>query len=250
VLSDHDLARALERIGRSAPVRFDEVTGSTQVTALRMAAEGAPEWTLVAAGHQTAGRGRLEREWRDAPGRGLLFSLVLRPNLAPADGGLLTLLAGTTLAHACREVADQRAACKWPNDVLVAGRKVAGILAESVVVNDAFEHVVLGVGLNLGAPPPELPEAGAIRAEAAQMLDAFLAGFARGYEPEHPAFAGAVVAAYREVCATIGLRVRATSLDGEVVEGEAEAIDGRGGLVVRTAEGLRTARFGALEHLG
>ena len=250
MLSEHDLVRALERIGHRAPVRFDEVTGSTQATALRMAAEGAPEWTLVAAGHQTAGRGRLEREWRDAPGRSLLFSLVLRPDLAPDDGGLLSLLAGTTLANACREVADQRAACKWPNDVLIAGRKVAGILAESVVTGGRFEHVVLGVGVNLEAPPPELPQAGAVEAEAAEMLDAFLAGFARGYEPEHPAFVGAVVTAYREVCATLGLRVRATTTDGDLVEGEARDIDERGGLVVRTADGLRTARFGTLEHLG
>jgi BirA family biotin operon repressor/biotin-[acetyl-CoA-carboxylase] ligase len=249
VLSEHDLVRALERLGLGAPVRFDEVTGSTQATALAMAAEGAPEWTLVAAGHQTHGRGRIEREWRDAPGRGLLFSIVLRPALAPEDGGLLSLLAGTALVHACREVADQRAACKWPNDVLVAGRKVAGILAESVVTGGRFEHVALGVGVNLGAPPPELPLAGAVEAEAADLLDAFLARFGRGYQPAHPAFAGAVVAAYREVCATVGVRVRAFTTDGDRVEGEAVDVDERGGLVVSTPEGLRAVRFGAVEHL-
>ena len=231
-------------------MRFDEVTGSTQATALGLAAEGAPEWTLVAAGHQTQGRGRLDREWRDDPGHSLLLSIVLRPALSPQDGGLLCLLAGTALAHACREVADQRAACKWPNDVLVAGRKVAGILAESVAAGERLEHVVLGVGVNLGLPPPGLPGAGAVEAEAADLLDVFLANFERGYQPEHPAFAGAVVEAYRDVCASLGVRVRASTTDGDLVEGEAEDVDERGSLVVRTPDGPRTVRFGAVEHLG
>jgi BirA family biotin operon repressor/biotin-[acetyl-CoA-carboxylase] ligase len=249
MLTEQALHRALERIGRSAPVRFDEVTGSTQATALEMAAAGAPEWTLVAAGHQTRGRGRLDRSWSDAPGRALLVSVVLRPALEPSLGGLLSLLAGTALVHACREVAGQRAACKWPNDVLVGGRKVAGVLAESVVAGERFEHVVLGLGVNLHTPPPEVSEAGAVDAEAGELLGAFLEAFEGGYQPEHPAFAGAVVASYREVCATLGVRVRAATTDGEVVEGQAVDVGERGGLVVATAEGARTVRFGAVEHL-
>ncbi|MGH2672517.1 MAG: biotin--[acetyl-CoA-carboxylase] ligase, partial [Actinomycetota bacterium] len=180
----------------SAPVRFDEVTRSTQETAARLAEEGAPEWTLVAAGHQTDGRGRLGRTWKDEPGGALLFSLVLRPSLPPELGGLLSLLAGTALAEACDEVADQRAACKWPNDVLVAGRKAAGILAESRLAGDRFEFVALGVGVNLGAPPADLPEAGAVQAEDADLLGAFLRAFAGRYEPAHPAFARTVAVAY------------------------------------------------------
>lgn len=249
MLSEHDLVRALERIGRTAPVRFDEVTGSTQATALAMAAAGAPEWTLVAAGHQTDGRGRIDRSWEDAPGRALLISIVLRPQVAPELGGLLSLLAGTALVRACREVG-QQATCKWPNDVLAGDRKVAGILAESVLTGGRFEHVVLGVGVNLGTPPPMLPGAGAVQAEAAPLLIGFLSSFAQGYEPEHPAFGDSVVAAYREVCSTLGLRVRATTTDGEVVEGEAVDVDRRGSLVISTTRGDRAVRFGAVEHLG
>jgi BirA family biotin operon repressor/biotin-[acetyl-CoA-carboxylase] ligase len=250
VLSEHDLTRALERIGRTAPVRFDEVTGSTQATALRLAAEGAPEWTLVAAGHQTQGRGRVERSWQDSPGRALLLSVVLRPAIPAEDGGLLSLLAGTALVHACREVADQRATCKWPNDVQVGGRKVAGILAEAVVADERFEYVVLGLGVNLGTPPAEVPGAGAVQAEAAPLLDAFVSGFARSYEPEHPAFGGSVVAAYREVCSTFGAAVRATTTGGDVVVGEALDVDERGSLVIATGRGRRAVRFGEVEHLG
>jgi BirA family transcriptional regulator, biotin operon repressor / biotin---[acetyl-CoA-carboxylase] ligase len=248
VLSQDGLARALERLGLRAPVRFDEVTASTQATAVEMAEAGTPEWTLVAAGHQTGGRGRLGRSWLDVPGGALLFSLVLRPDLDPDAGGLLTLLAGTSMARACLELADQRTACKWPNDILVAGRKAGGIIAESRVEAGAFAHVVLGVGVNLGDAPAEVPGAGAVDAADDELLEAFLDAFVRAYQPAHPAFAGGVVAAYREVCATLDTRVRATTA-AAVIEGEAVDLDERGGLVVRTSAGDEVVRFGAVEHL-
>jgi BirA family biotin operon repressor/biotin-[acetyl-CoA-carboxylase] ligase len=249
MLSEGSLRRALERVGLQAPVRYEEVTVSTQATALELASAGTPEWTLVAAGHQTGGRGRLGRTWSDEPGRALMVSVVLRPELDPRAGGLLTLLAGTAMAEACRELGDAAAACKWPNDVLLDGRKAAGILAESSVGDGRFEHVVLGIGANLGEPPPEIPGAGAVRADAAELLEAFLAAFVRGYRPRDADFANAVTAAHAAVSATIGTRVRATIGDGSVIEGDAIALDERGGLVVRTAAGERTVRFGEVEHL-
>lgn len=249
MLSEPALSRALEHAGLRAPVRFDEVTRSTQETALRMATEGAPEWTLVAAAHQTEGRGRLGRTWRDEPGRALMFSFVLRPGLTPDLGGLLSLLAGTSMAHACGEVADQRAACKWPNDLLVAGRKAGGILAESRVTDGMIEFVAIGAGVNLGSPPSEFLEAGAIEAGDEELLGAFLRAFAAAYAPADPAFAGAVVSAYRERCATLGARVRATTTRGSRVEGDAVDVDETGALVVRTAGGLELVSFGEVEHL-
>ena len=248
MLTQDGLARALERLSLRAPVRFDEVTSSTQATAVHMAEAGSPEWTLVAAAHQTGGRGRLGRSWVDVPGGALLFSLVLRPELDPDAGGLLTLLAGNAMARACLELADQRTACKWPNDILVAGRKAGGIIAESRVEAGAFEHVVLGVGVNLGEPPAEIPGAGAVDAADDELLEAFLSAFVRAYQPAHPAFAGGVVAAYREVCATLGTRVRAVTRSG-VIEGEAADLDERGGLVVSTPSGDEVVRFGVVEHL-
>jgi BirA family biotin operon repressor/biotin-[acetyl-CoA-carboxylase] ligase len=249
MLSDHALARALERAGLQAPVRFEEVTPSTQATAHALAEDGAPEWTLVAAGHQTEGRGRLGRTWTDEPGRSLLFSFVLRPPLRADLGGLLALLAGVAMTEAVEELADQRAACKWPNDVLVAGRKAVGILATSVVRDGSFDHMVVGVGANLGEPPPEFADAGAVDADDAELLEAFLRAFAARYEPAHPAFAGAVVSAYRERCATLGEHVRARTTDGEVVEGLAVEVDATGALVVETEDGPRTVGSGEVEHL-
>src|SRR6266571_151982 len=99
-----------------------------------MAEDGAPAWTLVAAGHQTAGRGRLGRTWSSEPGGSLLFSLVLRPDMQPEDVGLLTLAAGVAMAAACKDEAALEVRCKWPNDLLLGDRKVGGILSESRVV--------------------------------------------------------------------------------------------------------------------
>jgi BirA family biotin operon repressor/biotin-[acetyl-CoA-carboxylase] ligase len=179
----------------------------------------------------------------------LLFSLVLRPSLPPELGGLLSLLAGTAVAEACDELTDQRATCKWPNDVLVAGRKAGGILAESRLAGDRFEFVALGVGVNLGAPPADLPDAGAVQAEDADLLAAFLRAFAGRYEPEHRAFAQTVVAAYRKRCATLRTLVRARTGSAAVVEGEAVDVDETGALMVRVGDGIETVRFGEVEHL-
>jgi BirA family biotin operon repressor/biotin-[acetyl-CoA-carboxylase] ligase len=249
VLSDHALVRALERAGLHAPVRFFEVTRSTQETAHALAADGTPEWTLVAAGHQTKGRGRLGRAWVDRPDHALMCSIVLRPEgLAPERGGLLSLLAGAAMARACAEVGGRDASCKWPNDVLVEGRKAGGILAESRLAGDRFEHVVLGLGVNLGAPPTALPDAGSVDAGAEDLLGAFLVGFAGAYAPGEPGFGAAVVADYRDRCATIGRRVRARTTGGAVL-GTAVDVDETGGLVLRTETGLETVRFGEIEHL-
>jgi BirA family transcriptional regulator, biotin operon repressor / biotin---[acetyl-CoA-carboxylase] ligase len=248
-MSEAALRRALERIGAAAPVRFDEVTRSTNATALELAADGAPEWTLVAAGHQTAGRGRLGRVWEDEAGSALLFSLVLRPDLVPEQGGLIPLLAGSTMARACRAVAGSEVGCTWPNDLLLDGRKVGGILTESVTEGATFACVVLGIGVNL-TRAPEVEGAGKLgEVDPAGLLEAFLERFAHHYEPGHPAFAGAVAHDYREVCVTLGRRVRATTVEGVRVEGDAVDVDEDGALVIRTPGGLEGVRFGEVEHL-
>src|SRR5438093_12004733 len=115
------LRRALAEAGIDAPVHYENVTGSTNTMALALAAGGDPEWTVVAAGHQTGGRGRLGRGWVSEPGGSLLFSFVLRPSLAPERALLLTLLAGVAMAEACRLVGGAEVACKWPNDLVVDG---------------------------------------------------------------------------------------------------------------------------------
>jgi BirA family biotin operon repressor/biotin-[acetyl-CoA-carboxylase] ligase len=250
LLSEPILAQILGRLGLAAPVRFDEVTGSTNATCAELAASGAPEWTLVAAGHQTAGRGRLDRSWRDRPGESLLFSVLLRPRIAAELAGLLPLLAGATMAEAVGSRADVRAGCKWPNDVMVGPDKVGGILAEASVEGDELRHVVLGIGMNLGVPPDVDGAASVPGVDAAALLEEFLTRLHRSYRPHDEGFGASVLAAWRRASVTLGQRVRATDARGHDVAGVAVDVDERGGLIVEQRDGARSiVAFGDVDHL-
>ena len=243
MLTADDLERALAGAGLSAPVRADEVTGSTNATALAMAEEGAPEWTLVAASHQTEGRGRLGRAWRDRAGRGLICSFVLRPALPAARAGLLTLLAGAALAEAARSLGAD-CGCKWPNDLVTTAGKAGGILAESAVDGDRLRHVVVGTGVNLGEPPPGVDGAAALDLQAAPLLERYLRAFSSRYAPEREGFAAGIVAAARATSATLGAEVEAARAGAAPVRGTAVDLDLDGGLVVETGAGRVTVAFG------
>jgi BirA family biotin operon repressor/biotin-[acetyl-CoA-carboxylase] ligase len=246
LLSVIELERALAALGLEAPVRFEEVTGSTNATAVELAEAGAPEWTLVAAGHQIAGRGRMGRTWSDRPGAALMFSFVLRPALDPEAAGLIPLLAGASMAAAILSVVGLEVRCKWPNDLLLEGGKVGGILAESSVADGRLRSVVVGIGLNLEPPADVATAAGLGHADAAALLSAFLRRFHDGYArlPE------GVVDDWTAVSATLGAEVEVARLVGPPVRGRAISIDERGALVIRTASGTVTVTSGDVEHLG
>ena len=246
-----DLERALTAAGITAPVRWDEVTGSTNATARELAGRGAQEWTLVAAGHQTQGHGRLGRTWHDRPGEALMFSVVLRPVLPAQDAGLLCLLAGAAMAEAASEASNSPIRCKWPNDLLAAdGGKVAGILLESVVQDGALRDVVMGLGVNLSAPEGIEGAAGiGAHVDPMGLLTGFLRRFRSGYRPGDPAFGADVVRRWSAVSATLGADVEALRADGSRTSGRATALDARGGLVIETATGPTTVVFGEVAHL-
>jgi len=251
VLTSDDLLQALAAIPVSAPVRAEEVTPSTNATAAELAAAGEPEWTLVATGHQTAGRGRLDRPWSDVPGRALLFSLVLRPKLAPARAGLLSLLAGAVMAQAIRVTSGRHVTCKWPNDLMLHERKVGGVLLESLVDDGELSHVIVGIGVNLEAPK-DVPEAVGLGENVGQrdLLTAFLVRFARVYDAADSAFPERVRHAWLPLSDTIGQVVSAVTLDGREVSGRAVGIDDFGSLQLSTDEGEARVGFGEIEHLG
>jgi BirA family transcriptional regulator, biotin operon repressor / biotin---[acetyl-CoA-carboxylase] ligase len=243
VLTRDDLLQVLAAITVTAPVRSDEVTPSTNATAQEMAEAGEPEWTLVAAGHQTEGRGRLGRAWSDVPDAALLFSFVLRPDLPPARPGLLSLLAGATTTG-------RRVACKWPNDLLLHdGPKVGGILLESSVADGAVRYVVVGIGVNLEAPEDQ-PEAGGIGPVPLRtLLEAFMVRFAPVYTVTDASFPQRVRNEWLPRSATIGQVVRAGTVDGREVTGRAVGIDDFGSLLLSTDEGEARVGFGEVEHL-
>lgn len=125
-----------------------ETVPSTNELAASLARAGAPEGTVVLADAQTAGRGRGGRPWFSPPGVNLYLSVVLRPHLAPRETGVFSFVASLALADAIRELGLQPA-IKWPNDLLLRRRKVAGTLVEVAVTGMAVEHVVLGLGVNV-----------------------------------------------------------------------------------------------------
>lgn len=242
------LERAVAVAGLSAPVHWQEVTGSTNAVAAELADAGAPEWTLVGAGHQTAGRGRLGRTWQDRPDRALMTSIVLRPSLGPEALGLLTLLAGASWAEAASAEAGFDVRCKWPNDLLARDGKVGGVLSESSISGDDVRWVVIGSGVNLDAPDvPGAAGLGDVDEEA--LLVRFLTGLRDTYGATPDGFPGEVVARWTAVSATVGRRVAAVAADGGRREGLATGVDATGRLLLETADGPVAVTSDEVEHL-
>ena len=225
--------------------RFGEVV-STQIEASRLAAEGAPEGTVVTATHQSAGRGRRGRQWLDAPGQSLLMSVVLRPPISPGLSPQLSLVAAVAVTDALANAPANAlggpgvtAAIRWPNDVMVGKRKICGLLPEAVTMREgALEHVILGIGLNVNQR--DFP--GAIQALATSMR--IETGRERSVEEMEAGVLAALEDRYRRYVqgglATLlpawleraqGIGGRATAADGRV--GIAVGLDADGALLLR-----------------
>ena len=171
---------------------FFPVTDSTNSRAAEAAEQGAPHGTVVCADAQTGGRGRFDRRWESPPGVNLYLSLLLRPPIDPRQAPQLTLVTAVALAKAVEEAAGISARLKWPNDLYLAGKKAAGVLAEMSTDADRLRHVVIGVGLNVNAEESHFP--GILRRGAtslrlatgksfrrAEILARFLDSFAKSY---------------------------------------------------------------------
>jgi BirA family transcriptional regulator, biotin operon repressor / biotin---[acetyl-CoA-carboxylase] ligase len=224
----------VSRLGR--PRLHLRETGSTNDRARALAVAGAPHGTLVTTGLQTAGRGRQGRTWTTPPGRALLMSLVLR-----APDRMLPLAAAVAVA----ETAGPEAMIKWPNDVLLDGRKVAGILAEARPQNG---WAVLGMGINVALRPDDFPEE--LRASAGSLgleprdVEVFLERLLATLERTLALEPAALLDAWRARDALYGREV--AWADGT---GRAGGIDGDGRLVVALPDGGRTALEAGEVHL-
>jgi BirA family biotin operon repressor/biotin-[acetyl-CoA-carboxylase] ligase len=236
--------------------RFAEID-STNTYLRQEARHGAPEGLVAVADHQTAGRGRLDRRWESPPGANLLTSVLLRPACEPSDVHLASAAVALAAADACAEVAGVEPVLKWPNDLLVAGAKLAGVLAEAEFDGSRLVAVVIGIGLNVAWPGPAeaggtcLDDAGgsAQPVDKVVLLDHLLVGLgARRPLLDDEAGRLSLADEVRRRCATLGQRVRVTLPAGEL-KGVASAIDGAGCLVVETDSGLRTVSAGDVVHL-
>jgi BirA family biotin operon repressor/biotin-[acetyl-CoA-carboxylase] ligase len=249
-----DVERLRTALGTSSSLYAVEVVDaapSTNALVAARAREGASEGLVVAAEHQTAGRGRLDRTWVTPPRAALTFSLLVAPGRVPVDRWpWLPLLTGLAVSEGVRRAAGVEASLKWPNDVLVDGLKVAGILVERVETPTGAVAVV-GVGLNVSTTRDELPVpsatslrlAGATSLDRSALLGAVLRAFTASYDGWLSAAGHGLRTSYARACSTIGQRVRVGLPTGETLHGSATGVDERGRLLVD--DGTRVHALGA-----
>jgi BirA family transcriptional regulator, biotin operon repressor / biotin---[acetyl-CoA-carboxylase] ligase len=235
-------------------------TGSTNTAAMAAAAEGAPEGSVFLAEEQTAGRGRGAHSWQSARSAGIYCSVVLRPALSPSEVLVLALAAGLA-ARAAIEQVDARVSAdlKWPNDVLIKGKKVCGILTEMNAEVTRVRYVVVGIGINANQAnfPKELEaEATSLRLvtgsewSRVELTAALLKSLDREYRllVEQTDARQSILRRFAEQSSWVrGKQIRIEE-NGLRVEGTTEGLDERGFLLVRTAQGLQTILSGTVRE--
>lgn len=245
--ADDLLARLGEThvIGRD--IRVFKETASTSDITQKLAEDGVPEGAVVFAEAQTKGRGRLGRQWLSPPGKGLWLSVLLRPALPPQQATQITVAAAVALARAVEAQTGLPPEIKWPNDLLIGGKKVAGILTEMNAELERIHSLILGLGLNVDQSASDFPPT--LRASvsslrlatgatvdrpelAARLLREFDADYARVVQGQFRA----VAEEWERRCTTLGQRV-VIHCGGRRVAGRAESLDAEGALLLRTEHG-------------
>ncbi|NLT74323.1 MAG: biotin--[acetyl-CoA-carboxylase] ligase [Chloroflexi bacterium] len=234
---------ATVRIGRA--LEHYQVIDSTNRRAFEWAQEGAPDGSVVIAEEQTSGRGRLGRRWEAPAGAALLCSIVLRPTLTPAQAQRVTMITSLAAVEAIHRVANVRAEIKWPNDLVIAERKVGGILTELAMAGRNLGAVIVGVGINVTLDPAQLSEvrvpATSLWAEVGTGVcrQALLCEFLQGVDDRYQAMqAGwSPLEEWRSHLATLGTAVDVGTTE-DVIRGIATDVDGDGALIVREATGV------------
>jgi BirA family biotin operon repressor/biotin-[acetyl-CoA-carboxylase] ligase len=224
----------------------EEVT-STQDVAEELAKRGAENGTVVISEAQTEGRGRMGRNWVSPAGEGVYLSIILRPNLRPAQVLQIPLITAVAVSKAIERVTTLQPKVKWPNDITLGGRKVGGILTETSSEIDRVNYIVLGIGINVNTRSSLLPES--IRGIATSLaeecggfvsrvrfLQCLLAEFEKLYNEFLASGFGTIREEWKALDNTIGSRVKVSG-GAEEIEGEALDIDREGFLLVRTKDG-------------
>lgn len=230
-------------------------TSSTNADLAAQARSGAAGGAVLVADHQTAGRGRLDRSWVAPPGTSLTVSMLLRPQVEVARWSWLPLITGMALASTL--VATRvNASLKWPNDVMVADRKLAGILTEAVSTPTG-SACVIGWGLNTRMTLEQLPmpTATSLWVEGARTVSSvvLLATMLRRFQRIYTEWAGGdhddgLRESYQQLCGTIGRQIQVTLTDQRTLDGTASGIDETGRLLVRTADGVEAVAAGDVVH--
>jgi BirA family biotin operon repressor/biotin-[acetyl-CoA-carboxylase] ligase len=249
VLFSYEIQSYLQTQYLGQKIHFFEVCDSTNKIAKKLAANGEPEGSVVVAEKQTGGRGRLNREWFSPPG-GLWFSLILRPRVSPGEVFIFNLAAAVSIVAILKKLSLE-GEIKWPNDINIEGKKVAGILLEVATQPDIVEYLVIGIGINVNINQSLFPAE--IQAQAislAQVLGtelnraSVLANLLFELEATYKAIKEGekerIIRDWKRSCTTLGRWVKLKTI-GKTVVGYAEDIDANGSLVVRLTDGLRAS---------
>ncbi|MDP3014789.1 MAG: biotin--[acetyl-CoA-carboxylase] ligase [Candidatus Subteraquimicrobiales bacterium] len=224
---------------------FNEV-GSTNNLAKDLARRGAVEGTLVIAERQSLGKGRFGRHWV-SPSGGLWFSLILKPEILPLDAPKVTLLAGVAITETIQKTLGLNARIKWPNDLLIDGKKVAGLLTEMSAEIDRVDFIILGIGINVNVDITDFPrelrskvtslkEALSRKVDRIDFLKSLLVCLERYYLELKEGKTESILSRWKELNDTLGAYVKVSSLEEEIV-GEALSLDEHGGLILRLESG-------------
>lgn len=254
-LSAADLLAGLSTKSMGRTLKLFDSLDSTQSVAHRLAEQGAVEGTLVLAEQQTAGRGRMGRSWHSPKGKGVWMSLVLRPRIPVHFTPQLTLLVAVALCRTIRKIEPLPVAIKWPNDLLIEGKKISGILLESSAEDERLKYVIAGVGISVNLReddyPDELREIGTSLRIASgkewsrtELIQSFLEQFETLYELYHAEGFEPIRVAWEALAVSLGKPIRARTPKGSV-EGVADSIDEMGALLVRLSDGSVTKLYSA-----
>jgi BirA family biotin operon repressor/biotin-[acetyl-CoA-carboxylase] ligase len=247
LLFPHEIVRGLKSSLFATRIRSYGRVASTNALAYRLAERGEPEGTVVIAERQTAGKGRLGRTWSSPPKVGLYLSLILRPPISPALAPGLSLIAALSVAESIRHYPKLKAMIKWPNDVLLDGKKVAGVLTELSAELDRIRFVIVGIGINVNHSVKEFPEelrskATSLQLEATQKVDRIklvqllLTNLEKRYYSFVKSGLKNQIGAIREYSALLTKKV-SFKQNGKTVTGTAIDIDNNGMLVVDLGDG-------------
>jgi BirA family biotin operon repressor/biotin-[acetyl-CoA-carboxylase] ligase len=228
-------------------IRVLPQTTSTNDEASRAALEGHPEGLVIFAESQSAGRGRMGRRWSSPAGRGLWFSVLLRPSLAPSECTQLTAASANALVRAIQSTTGITPEIKWPNDLLIKGKKIAGILTEMSAELEHVRSVILGIGIDATQSASEFPAdlrniatslklATGKTVSRADLAEAVLRELDREYARILAGQFAAVAEEWGSRCSTLGKQVT-IDMGARRVRGRAEALDENGALLLRTEHG-------------
>jgi BirA family biotin operon repressor/biotin-[acetyl-CoA-carboxylase] ligase len=251
LIDSPDVLYSWEFPDREARIHYFSELSSTMDTAKELARKNCPDFTVVIAGRQTSGRGRLNRQWVSDDG-GLYFTMVLRPNIPVALSSRMNFLASMTMAYVLREMYQIEAAVKWPNDILVKERKLSGMLSELEAEADRVFFINIGMGLNVNNDPTGVePGATSLKKlmgreiSRIRLLSRFLDEFEdrlKNVDFEN------VISEWKQYAVTLQRQVRIVT-QREVSEGLAVDVDENGALVIELADGTqKTIVYGDCFH--